>query len=88
MITKSKFAIALTALTLAASFALPTTQAQAKPKWGPAIGLGLLGAAAFGTAVAASSGPVYYDGYQRCYWRPQYDVFGNFVGNVRVCRYY
>ena len=88
MITKSKFAVAVAALTLAASIALPASEAQAKPKWGPAVGLGLVGAAVVGGAIAASSGPVYVDGYQRCFWRPQYDMFGNFVGNVQVCRYY
>jgi hypothetical protein len=88
MSIKSKFAVALAVLAVAASVALPTSQAQAKPKWGPAVGLGILGAAAVGTAIAATSGPVYVDGYRRCFWRPQYDVFGNFIGNVQVCRHY
>ena len=87
MITKSKFAVALAALTLAATVALPTSEAQAKPKWGP-VGVGLLGAAVVGGAIAASTAPIYADGYRDCFWRAQYDVFGNYMGRVRVCRYY
>ena len=87
MTTKTKFAAALAALTLAASVALPASDAQAKPKWGPALGVGLVGAAVVGTAIAASS-PIYADGYRRCWFQPQYDVFGNYLGSVQVCRRY
>jgi len=90
MTTKIQFAAALTALTLAAAVALPTTEAQAGYKgWG----LGLAGAA-IGTAIVAGSvanayaEPVYVDGYRSCAWRPRYDAFGNFIGNVKVCRVY
>ena len=50
--------------------------------------------AAIGTAIVAGSvanayaEPVYVDGYRSCAWRPRYDAFGNFIGNVKVCRYY
>ena len=82
------FTTALTALTIAASFALPTSQAEAKGGKGLLIG-GLVGAAIVGTAVAASAQPHYIGGgYAQCRWVPQYNHFGYFVGNVKVCRYY
>jgi hypothetical protein len=88
MNTKTKFAAALAALTLAASVALPASEAQAKPKWG-AVGLGLIGTAIVAGAVAnAYAEPVYVDGYRSCAWQARYDVFGNFLGNVQVCRTY
>ena len=52
--------------------------------WGPAIGLGVLGAAAVGAAVAAP----YYGGYGDSCLRQQqvYDVYGRIVWQtVRVC---
>jgi hypothetical protein len=88
MTIKSKTAGALAALTLAAALAIPTSQAQAKPKFGP-VAAGLLGAAIVGgTIAAATADPWYTDGYRRCFWKPQYDVFGNYLGTVPVCRYY
>jgi hypothetical protein len=88
MTIKTKTAGALTALTVAAAIAIPTEAAQAKPKFGH-IAAGLLGAAVVtGAVAAATANPYYYDGYRRCFWQPQYDVFGNFIGNAQVCRYY
>lgn len=84
------FTTALTALTIAATFALPTSQAEAKNK-GALIGAGILGAAIVGTAVAASAQPAYYGygpAYRSCRWVAQIDQFGNHVGNIRVCRNY
>src|SRR5829696_6107235 len=52
--------------------------------WGPAVGLGVLGAAAVGAAVAAP----YYGGYGDPCLRQQqvYDVYGRIVWQtVRVC---
>jgi hypothetical protein len=74
-------ALATVAVTGALTFA--STQAQAKPlNWvGPAI----LGAAVIGTTIAASTNDGYYYGYRRCGWTPRYNVYGQFVGNVRVC---
>ena len=90
MTTKTKFAAALAALTLTATVALPTTEAQAGHRgWG----WGLAGAA-IGTAIVAGSvanayaEPAYVDGYRSCAWRARYDAFGNFIGNVKVCRYH
>jgi hypothetical protein len=88
MITKSKIAGALAALTLATSLAIPTTSAQAGGHgWG--IGAAIVGGAIVGAAVANGAGyhGVYYDGYRRCRWERQYDAYGFYVGTVRVCRY-
>ena len=86
MNTKTKFFAALTALTLAATFALPSN-AEARGR-GWAIGAGLVGAAIVGSAIAASAQPVYVGGYRSCRWVSQYDRWGNFIGNTKVCRYY
>ena len=86
MSIKTKFAaLALATLAVTGTIA-STTQAQAKPlHWG--IGAGLVGAAIVGTAIAAS-GPGYYDGYRRCSWVRQFDVYGNYIGRVRTCNFY
>jgi hypothetical protein len=86
---KSKIAAALAVATLAAGLAIPTSQAQAGGHgWG--IGAGILGAAVFGAAVANSAaynGVYYADDYRRCRWQRQYDAYGYYVGNVKVCNY-
>ena len=84
---KTKTFAALTALTVAATFALPSNEAQARGR-GWAIGAGILGAAVVGGAIAASAQPVYVEGYRSCRWVANYDRFGNFLGNSKVCRYY
>jgi hypothetical protein len=87
MNTKTKTFAALTALTLAATFALPSNEAHARYRgWG--IGAGIVGAALVGSAIAASAQPVYVGGYRSCRWVANYDRFGNFLGNSKVCRYY
>jgi hypothetical protein len=80
------FTAALTALTLAATLALPSKEAHARGGW--AIGAGIVGAAIVGGAIAASAQPVYVGGYRTCRWVANYDRFGNFLGNSKVCRYY
>jgi hypothetical protein len=88
MTLKSKIAGALAALTLVAALAVPASEAQAKPKFGR-IAAGLIGAAVVtGAVAAATADPWYRDDYRRCFWQPQYDVFGNFLGHTRYCRYY
>jgi hypothetical protein len=79
---KTRIAAALVAaVTLGAVSVAGTTQAQAHHfhggwGWG-GFGLGLaLGAAAATTYVAPS-----------CYWTPQYDRFGNYLGRAKVCNY-
>ena len=76
-------ALALTALAFTGTIAT-TTQAQAKPfglGWG--VGVGLVGAAIVGSAIAANDG--YYGGYRRCGWVRQFDAYGNYMGRVRTC---
>jgi hypothetical protein len=84
MITKTKFAAALTALTLAATFAIPSSDAQAR-RWGLGLGLGLATGVIVGAAVANSYA---YPAYgRRCVWQRQYDAYGNYMGTARVCGY-
>jgi hypothetical protein len=87
MTAKTTFAAALTALTIAATLALPSNAAQARGGLGVGIAAGLLGAAVVGAAVAnANAQPVYVDGYRRCHFVRQYDAYGYYIGNARVCR--
>ena len=82
-------ALALAALAVTGSMAATTTKAEAYPiypHWG--VGAGLATAAIVGTAIAASNGPVYYTTYRRCGLVPQYNMFHQYVGSVRVCNYY
>ena len=89
MSIKSKIAaLALAALAVTGTFATTTTKAEAYPinNWGY-VGAGLATAAIVGTAIAASNGGVYYTGYRRCGWAPRYNVFGQYIGSVRVCNF-
>ena len=89
MSIKTKIAaLALATLAVAGSFAATTTNAEAYPinNWGY-VGAGLATAAIVGTAIAASNGPVYYTSYRRCGWAPRYNVFGQYIGSVRVCNF-
>ena len=86
MSIKTKIAaFALAALAVTGTIA-STSQAQAKPLHG-GVGAGLVGAAIVGTALAASNDGYYYDGYRRCGWVRQFDVYGNYMGRVRTCGY-
>ena len=79
---KTKIATALVAaLTLGTIAVAGTSQAQAHHYhggwgWG-GVGLGL----ALGAAAAANS----YEDAPTCYLAPQYNRYGRFIGNVRVC---
>ena len=79
---KTKLAAALVAaLTLGTIAVAGTSQAQAHHYhggwgWG-GVGLGL----ALGAAAAANS----YEDAPTCYLTPQYNRYGRFIGNVRVC---
>ena len=71
---KSKIAAALTVLTLAATFAMPATDANAKGK-GWAFGAGVMGAAIVGSAIANSyADDRYYDDGPRCRLVAQYNA--------------
>ena len=83
MSIKTKLAaLAVAALAATGGVASTTTSAEAHgihPGWG----LGLVGAAVVGSAIAATTPyPAY--GY-RCGWVRQYDAFGRYIGNVNTC---
>ena len=85
MSIKTKIAaLALATLAVTGGIASSTTAAQASPKW---IGPAIFGAAVVGTAIAASSPGYYHDGYRRCGWVRQFDVYGNYMGRVRTCNF-
>ena len=81
-ITKTKIVAAVTALTLAAAIAVPTSEAQARG-WG--IAAGIVGGAIVGAAIANSAAPAYYNGYYRCHFVRQYDAYGYYIGTAKVC---
>jgi hypothetical protein len=89
----SKLTAAVAAIALVAGVSIATTPAHAG-KWGNGFAVGLVGGAAVAGAVIAGStynayaGPVYVGGYRRCGWVRQFDVYGDYVGTVRVCNYY
>ena len=86
--TKTKIAAALTVLTLAAGLSLPSSEAEAGGRgWGFAAGV-VGGAIVAGALANAYAEPVYYGGYVRCRWVRQYDAFGYYVGNSKVCYRY
>jgi hypothetical protein len=87
---KSKIAASLAVVTLATALMVPTTAHAGKYGWG--IAAGVVGGAIVAGAIANSyAEPVYggyYDGYRRCRWERQYNAYGDYVGNARVCRVY
>jgi hypothetical protein len=88
MNAKVKFAAALTALTVATTFALPSSEAQAR-RWGTGLAVGLVGGALVGAAIANSyAHPVYVGGARRCKFVRQYDINGFYVGTAKVCKFY
>ncbi|MDQ8727329.1 hypothetical protein [Bradyrhizobium sp. LHD-71] len=88
MSIKTKLAtLAVAALAVTGGIAASTQTAYAGPK-GKAIAAGLVGAAIVGTTFAAMSQPHYYHPVRHCAWKPQFNVFGQFVGHARVCHYH
>jgi hypothetical protein len=81
-----KTKIAAIALAALAITSVATTSAFAKPKIGPA----LVGAAIIGTTIAAATTPSYgyYPHHRHCFLKPQYNLFGGFMGYVKVCRWH
>lgn len=77
---------ALAALTLATAFAATSGEAQAHPRWGWAIGAGVVTGAIVGAAVANSyAGPAYvYEPGYRCRFVTRYDAWG-YPHAVKVC---
>ncbi|NVO14581.1 MAG: hypothetical protein HXX10_11140 [Rhodoplanes sp.] len=90
MSTKSRIAaVALAAVTMAGAIAATTGEAAAKPKFGPALGFGIVAGTAIGLAAASSAygSPAYgYYGYgPGCRWEPRYTPYGHYIGAVKVC---
>jgi hypothetical protein len=88
MSTKTKIAaVALAAVTLAGAIAASTGEASAKPKFGPALGFGLVAGTAIGLAAASSAYGTPAYGYYGggCRWAPRFNAFGQYVGSVRIC---
>ncbi len=72
-------AVLLAALTIGTVAVSTTSQAEAHHYgWG-------LGGFGLGLALGAAAASNYYA--PSCYWQPQYDRFGNYLGRVKVCNY-
>jgi hypothetical protein len=85
MSLKNKFAAAVAALTLVGAVAV-TSEAQARPRWGVALGVGVAAGVLLGAAAASAYEPVY--GYRRCRFVRQFDAYGYYIGTMKVCDVY
>ena len=82
--TKSKtIAAALAALTLATTFTAFGSEAQARPRFGAGLGIGLAAGVLIGAA-AASNSSYYARGYRECRYVDRIDRWGNLY-TVKVC---
>lgn len=86
--TKSKMiAAALAAVTLATALTAAGSDAQARPRFGAGLGIGLAAGALIGIAASnAYAGPAYVvePGYRDCRYVERYDRWGN-LRTVKVC---
>jgi hypothetical protein len=86
--TKSKTIVAaLAALTLTASIAATSDEAQARPRFGAGLGLGFAAGALVGIAASgayASPGYVVDPGYRECRYVERFDRWGN-VRTIKLC---
>jgi hypothetical protein len=86
--TRSKnVAAALAAITLATALFAAGGEAQARPRFGAGLGIGLAAGALIGAAAASSAyaEPAYVSsGYRECRTVERYDRWGN-VRTIRVC---
>ncbi len=93
MSIKTKLAaLAVTAVVAAGAIA-STTPANAGgggfgPGPGVGLGVGLATGLVVGSAIAANQQPAYVAyPVRRCWWQPQYNVFGQYVGSYRACNF-
>ena len=85
--TKSKtIAAALAAITLATTFTAIGGEAQARPRFGSGLAIGLAAGALIGAA-AASNSYYYGSGYRECRYVERVDRWGN-LRTIRVCDVY
>ena len=86
--TTKTLTTALAALTLAATFAASSGEAQARPRFGTALGIGIVAGTLIGAAAAshAYAGPSYATGYgyRDCRYVERYNRWGH-VRVVKVC---
>ncbi|MDO8874800.1 MAG: hypothetical protein Q8M24_20190 [Pseudolabrys sp.] len=87
--TASKtFAAALAALTVAGTIAATSGEAQARPRHGTALGIGIVAGTLIGMAAAshAYAGPTYVTGpgYRDCRYVERYNRWGH-LRVVKVC---
>ena len=83
--TKSKtIAAALAALTLAATFTAIGGEAQAKPKFGPGLGIGFAAGALIGAAAVSANSYYAAPRYDECRFVNRVDGWGN-VRTVKIC---
>jgi hypothetical protein len=76
----------IAAVAAAATFALPSSKAEARVN-GWAIGAGIVGAGIIGGSIAAAHAqPVYVVRSPRCRYVDRFDRWGNYAGTVKVCR--
>lgn len=88
MLTKSRFTSAtLAALALVGCLIATSGNAQAHPRFGVGLGIGIATGAVIGAAAAsgAYASPVY--GYRECRYVERYDRWGN-IRLIKVCDIY
>ncbi len=84
---KKTLTTALTALTLATAFTAASGEAQARPRFGTALGIGIVAGTLIGAAAAshAYAGPTYVTGgYGECRYVERYNRWGH-LRVVKVC---
>ncbi len=92
MSIKTKLAALAVAAAVATGAVATTTPANAGgggfPGPGVGLGVGLATGLVVGSAIAASQPPAYV-GYpvRRCWWQPQYNAFGQYMGSYKACNF-
>jgi len=87
MTNTKTIAAALAALTLATALTAVGGEAQARPRFGAGLGIGLAAGALIGIAASSAyAGPAYVvePGYRDCRYVERYDRWGN-LRTVKVC---
>ena len=77
-------ATALVALTLATTFTAIGGEAQAKPKFGPGLGIGFAAGALIGAAAVSANSYYGAPRYDECRFANRIDRWGN-VYTVKIC---